>query len=243
MNYKILFFTFLLCLGLKAQDTIVKKNGTIIPAKILEVGTNAVSYKKTSYLDGPTIIMNKSEIVYIKYKDGQIEEFLDTQETDLKKAMLDTAKTSKDIGKNNSTNSQTSRDDNTSSSKNKIEFLDGKYAINGRKASRKDVTRLLETSKNPAITLPLKAAKTTGTFQKIVKITSIPTTIGGGGAFLWTGIDMYNDIKRGRDNTGTYVSAFSSLLTTLTFPITGKILKNKTEKMYNALIDVYNLTN
>lgn len=241
MIYKVLIFvvSFLLTLGLKAQDTIVKKNGTIIPAKVLEVGTNAVSYKKTSYLDGPTITINKSEIVYIKYKDGQIEEFLDVPKDDMSKALLDTNKIKNNINNQDITSNTTL----TQQAQNKIELIDGKFTVNGKKSSRKEVNRLLEKSKNPAITVPLKLTKTTATIQKIIKLTSIPTTIGGGGAFFWTGINMYNDIRRGRDNTSTYVGAFSSLLTTITFPITSKLLKNKSNKMYDKLIDLYNVTN
>lgn len=240
MNCKLVILLFFIAFGLKAQDTIVKKNGKVIPAKILEVGTNAVSYKKFNYLDGPTFTENKSEIGYIKYKDGQIDEFVDISNPSGQKALLDTTKI-----KNNKPNNQAVATDNNTNqqSKNKIELVDGKFTINGQKVKRKEVDRLLEKSKNPAIALPLKAAKTTSTFQKIIKLTAIPTTIGGGGALLWTGIGMYNDIRRGRDNTSTYVGAFSSLLTTITFPITGKILKNKSNKMYDKLIDIYNVTN
>lgn len=245
MNCKLFIFSLSVFSStlINAQDTIVKKNGTIIPAKIIEVGTNAISYKKWKYLEGPTFVENKSELVYIKYKDGQIDEFLDSPNSLNNKAVLDTNKTKVTNTDQQKAKEGSRKDSSLTQSKNKIEAVDGKYTINGQKAKLKDVNRLLEKSKNPAILVPLKVAKTTSMFQKIVKITSIPTTIGGGGALLWTGIDMYNDIRRGRDNTSTYVGAFSSLLTTITFPITNKILKKKSNKMYNTLIDIYNVTN
>ena len=58
-----------------SQDTIVKKNGDIILAKILEIGTDQIKYKKIGFEDGPTYIENKTEINWIKYKNGQKEEF------------------------------------------------------------------------------------------------------------------------------------------------------------------------
>lgn len=235
MNYKFLFFLLMFSLTVKAQDTIVKLNGEVISAKISEVGTNAITYKKMSMLDGPTFVDYKTDILFVKYTNGQKQYFNKDQINSIQKSILDSAQ----IKKNESLKTEKMPDKGM----NKIDFLEGKYSINGQKASQKDVNRLLASSKNPAITLPLKAAKTTKTFQKIIKITSIPTTIGGGGALLWTGIDMYNDIRRGRDNTSTYIGTFTSLLTTITFPITSNILKRKSEKMYGKLIDIYNVTN
>ena len=120
---------------------------------------------------------------------------------------------------------------------------DGKYYIDGKQVKRKMVDKQLATSKNPVVILPLKAAKLTKTSQKIVKITSIPTTIGGGFSTLWTGVNMYNDIRRHRDNTSSYLGAFTSLFTTVALPITNKILKKKSDKMYARIIDAYNITN
>lgn len=234
------FFTLFICsfysIQLKSQDTIVKTNGERIAVKITEVGTNAITYKKLDLTDGPSFIDYKTDIVYVRFSNGQKQFFAKELEVQTpQKAMIDTAQIKKDLAKN--------KEFANNNGMNKIETINGKFTINGQKASRKDVNNLLGKSKNPAIIAPLKVAKTTKTFQKIIKITSIPTTIGGGGALLWTGIDMYNDIRRGRDNTSTYVGTLSSLLTTVTFPITSRILKNKSDNMYSKLIDMYNITN
>jgi hypothetical protein len=233
------FFAFLVCtfcsLHVKSQDTIVKTNGEIIAAKITEVGTNAITYKKANLLDGPTFIDYKTDIVYVKFSNGQKQFFAKEIPAQIQKSMIDTNLVKK--------NEMQKTDLANSNGMNKIETLNGKFTINGQKASRKDVNNLLGKSKNPAVIAPLKLAKTTKTFQKIIKITSIPTTIGGGSALLWTGVGMYNDVKRGRDNTSTYIGTLTSLLTTVTFPITSRILKNKSDKMYNKLIDMYNITN
>ena len=45
-----------------AQDTIIKKNGDILRAKIIEVGTEEVKFKIYGQEDSPIIILNKSEI-------------------------------------------------------------------------------------------------------------------------------------------------------------------------------------
>jgi hypothetical protein len=227
-------------LGARSQDMIIKTNGDTIRAKILEVGTNAVSFKKSSNPDGPTFVENKDDIRMIKFKDGEVQQFSKAIPTST--AGISTKTTTSSNG--TSTTSTASSQTNTpQDGKIKIERDGKKYLINGQKASQKDVDAKLSKSKNPAILVPYKAAKMTKTAQKIVKITSIPTTIGGGFTTLFTGVNMWNDIQRGRATSKSYTDAIVSLLSTITLPITNKILKKKSDKMYDKLIDMYNLTN
>lgn len=61
-SYIMKYFLFLLLsffsVGASAQDVIVKKNGSTILCKILEVGTSEVKYKKHSNPKGPTYIID-----------------------------------------------------------------------------------------------------------------------------------------------------------------------------------------
>ncbi len=58
-----------------AQDIITKKDGTDIQAKILEVTTSEVKYKRFSNLEGPTFSMSKSDILIVRYENGENEVF------------------------------------------------------------------------------------------------------------------------------------------------------------------------
>ena len=127
--------------------------------------------------------------------------------------------------------------------KNKIEIINGNYVINGLGAHQKHVDELLSQSKNPAIALQLKAAKVSAKAQKIIKITSYPTTIIGSAGTLFLSVDFISDLRRHRDNTGTYLGFFSSLLGTISMPITNKIMAAKNKKTYSKLITMYNVTN
>jgi len=227
MSRKIyLSLSFLLfCMTGNAQDKIIKINGDTIRAKIMEIGTNGISYKKTTMLDGPTYTELKSDIRLIILSNGTTEYF--TLGKSQNPADNGSASTSPVTAQNK---------------KNKIELYNY-YFINDHLASQKEVDKLLAQSNNPAITLPLKAAKAAKMSQKIIKITSYPTTIGGGIASLATGVNFINDIRRGRDNTATYVGFFSSILGTISLPITNKIMAKKTNKMYSKLIAAYNITN
>lgn len=56
-----------------AQDVIVTKDKEQIKAKILEVYSNEIKYKKYSYLDGPTFSLDVDKILTIAYENGDVE--------------------------------------------------------------------------------------------------------------------------------------------------------------------------
>lgn len=66
---------FLLVASLKAQDLIVKTDGTIIKGKISEITDDAVKYKKADNLDGPVYSIAKSSVSAINYENGTVEKF------------------------------------------------------------------------------------------------------------------------------------------------------------------------
>ena len=58
-----------------AQDIITKKDGSVIKARISEVGQTSVKYKYYSNLDGPVFTIGKSEIQMITYQNGEQDVF------------------------------------------------------------------------------------------------------------------------------------------------------------------------
>ena len=69
---------FVLCsAGVWAQDVIVKKDGSTILSKVLEVNPDIVRYKKFSNQKGPTYTIAKSEIMSINYQNGE-KDFFDS---------------------------------------------------------------------------------------------------------------------------------------------------------------------
>jgi hypothetical protein len=73
----LLFIFSCFTLFVSAQDTLFMKSGEVIKAKITEVNETNVSYKKTSYLDGPIFIVAKNKIAKIVYGDGSVDTFHD----------------------------------------------------------------------------------------------------------------------------------------------------------------------
>ncbi len=74
------FFTAMLCFlvfagSLAAQDIIILRNGDEINAKVTEIGIDEIRYKRASNPDGPTIVIAKSDVFMIKYKNGSKDVF------------------------------------------------------------------------------------------------------------------------------------------------------------------------
>lgn len=72
----LLVLLLLLCSAVaNAQDVIVKKDGSTILSKVLEIGQEEIKYKKYDNLDGPTYTIQKSELQAINYQNGAKDMF------------------------------------------------------------------------------------------------------------------------------------------------------------------------
>lgn len=82
MNIKtILLFSFLLALGrANAQDLIIKNAGDEIKAKVLEITSTEIKYKRYDNPDGPIIALAKSDVLLIRYENGTKEIFQNKSE-------------------------------------------------------------------------------------------------------------------------------------------------------------------
>jgi hypothetical protein len=61
--------------NLFSQDIITLKSGEEIKAKVLEVGTSEIKYKKFDNMDGPSYTVIKSNVFMIKYANGSKDVF------------------------------------------------------------------------------------------------------------------------------------------------------------------------
>ncbi|MCC6410316.1 MAG: hypothetical protein IT270_01580 [Saprospiraceae bacterium] len=59
----------------QAQDIIHKKNGKVIEAKVVELGTSEIKYKMFSDPDGPIYVDEKENIDKIVFQDGRTEKY------------------------------------------------------------------------------------------------------------------------------------------------------------------------
>lgn len=70
-----LVFAGMTAVCVSAQDMIVKKDGTVIQAKVMKVGTSEVDYKKWSNQNGPQYSIAVADILAINYQNGEKETF------------------------------------------------------------------------------------------------------------------------------------------------------------------------
>ncbi len=56
-------------------DEIIYKDGTEIKAKVIEINTSEIRYKKCNFLEGPTFVDKQNKIFMIKYSNGTSEMF------------------------------------------------------------------------------------------------------------------------------------------------------------------------
>lgn len=79
--------------SLSAQDIIVKKNGDIIKAKVLELNETQIKYKNYTNIDGPLYTINIGEVLSITYENGEKESFLNTDKEAIDDRKEDNLKT------------------------------------------------------------------------------------------------------------------------------------------------------
>lgn len=78
-NFIVFCFVFYTTL-IFAQDVIVKKDGSTILAKVLEIGTSDMKYKKYSNPNGPTYTIYISDVMAVNYENGEKDSFANTKE-------------------------------------------------------------------------------------------------------------------------------------------------------------------
>jgi hypothetical protein len=74
---KIVLLTMLMvaAFGIKAQDTIVLRNGNEVKAKVEKISSNEIEYRSWEFQDGPLRTKSVDEVFMIKYSNGQHEVF------------------------------------------------------------------------------------------------------------------------------------------------------------------------
>jgi len=75
MKKILLFAALFCCVNAFAQDVILKKDGSEIKAKVLEITDQQIKYKEYDFQSGPIRNINISDVFMITYENGQKEVF------------------------------------------------------------------------------------------------------------------------------------------------------------------------
>ncbi len=71
MKQLLVFLFFLCATSVSAQDVIVKKDGSTIVCRVVELTATEITYKKWSDLNGSNYVMERSAASAINYEDGK----------------------------------------------------------------------------------------------------------------------------------------------------------------------------
>lgn len=88
----------LAAINVAAQDVVVKKDGSTILAKVLEVNQDNIKYKKFSNPNGPTYTIGLSDVLAVNYENGEKEDYSNSSDTNAN------SREPKEIAKNASAN-------------------------------------------------------------------------------------------------------------------------------------------
>ena len=61
--------------AVKAQDVLVLRSADDVAVKVVMIDSDKVHYKRWSNLEGPTYVIEKSKLLYIKYQNGEKDFF------------------------------------------------------------------------------------------------------------------------------------------------------------------------
>lgn len=70
-KFLLLLVLIVSALGAAAQDVIVKKDGSTVLCRVLEVNGSDIVYKRWSDLNGPNYVMDRTNVTAINYQDGR----------------------------------------------------------------------------------------------------------------------------------------------------------------------------
>lgn len=68
-----ILFSLFAGLGLQAQDTLYTVSGQKISGKVIEINQTEIKYKKANNPEGPTYVVDKTDVALIEYKNGTKE--------------------------------------------------------------------------------------------------------------------------------------------------------------------------
>lgn len=213
-----------------AQDTIVKTNGDVIQAKIIEINPSQVKYKKYSFQDGPTYIESKSDIRYVKYSNGLKEEFSSTPVSTGPIVIQNQPQTT---GSSSNTDYYDPNAGRSVSNGSKMIPVGTRYKYMGRKIGEREMQGILLKTNDKDIVRNIQAAKDAHKFQYI-GFAAFPLAIAGL-VVMTNGIDSYGNMDSG--------SAIGGLLlvgAAITCPVLSGVFKHKRTTSNREAVELYN---
>lgn len=228
-KFVLLLITLLSVYSARSQDTIVKKNGDIVIAKVLEIGPTEIKYKRYDFQEGPMYIEIKSNLDKIIFSNGIKEVFPSAPPSPSNQVIINNNEPPRDYYNHPITAS------------NKIERWGMQYRYHNERLNEKDMFEILNKTKDKKIVGLVAQAKDAKALQYI-GFFGIPLGILSG-IFLAKSTGMfynspYNNSYPNRNSDLTFSGLF--LAGAITCPIVSGIQKAKRSTYTHDAIKLYN---
>ncbi len=224
-KHLIAFIFLLICLNGSSQDTLFKKDGSKIIAKVLEINPEEIKYKKFDFQEGPTYIDKKIDFSMIIYSTG-LKEIIQSSEPRVEVKQDPAPETAGDYYGEKFKET------------GKIEPYGSRYILNDKKLNQRELHKVLLKTMNKEIILKVGKAKDSYKLQYI-GFAGIPLGIA---SFL-----LFANSLPYSNATGTYngnknlqTASLVCLAAAISCPIASGIFKGRTKKLNREAVDLYN---
>jgi hypothetical protein len=213
-----------------AQDSIMKTNGRVIAAKIMEISPTEIKYKKWEFQDGPTYIESKSGISYLRFSNGLKEEFAPAANAGPVVINPSSPPPTEANADYYDPNPNRSAGGNAVS---KMRPIGSKYIYQERKIGEREMQTILMKTQNKDIVRHIQTAKDSHKLQYI-GFAAIPLGIGAIAA-LASSVN-YN----GSLNEGYLAASGVMLVAAIACPIASGIFKHRRTTNNRQAVQLYN---
>jgi hypothetical protein len=218
---------------LNAQDTIFKRNGEIIYAKVSEINPEEVKFRKFNFNDGPLYIERKTDIKTIRFANGLKEEF---SETVVRTSPTDNPQVVYYVDERSMPQLQVRNP-------NRIEPIGNKYLYQHRQIGENELYDVLLRSKDKHIISLVGKAKDCRTLQ-FIGFGAIP--LGIGALYFLTKSSYQSSYYYGgygsspRNNDGDLALSAVCVLGAITCEVGSGIFKQKRKAANREAVALYN---
>ncbi|MDQ3049094.1 MAG: hypothetical protein M3R27_16220 [Bacteroidota bacterium] len=214
-----------ICLDSFSQDTLFKKDGSKIIAKVLEINPDEIKYKKFDFQQGPTYIDKKADFSMIIYSTG-LKEIIQSTQPEVKIVQTPVTEGTGDYygEKYKKTG--------------KIEPRGSRYVLNNMPLNQRELHKVLLKTMDKEIILKVGRAKDSYKLQ-YVGFAGIPLGIA---SFLLFANSLPYSTPTGtyNGNKNLQTASLVCLAAAISCPIASGIFKGRTKKLNREAVDLYN---
>jgi hypothetical protein len=227
--YSLLIFLLFGIFTSAAQDTLYKKNGDIVLAKILEVNTQTIKYSQVNS-ELPIYILDRSEVFMIRYKNGSREVFNSEPNVANDEYVAQKIKAPRSRSKNL-----------VDLQNSPVTIAGNRYSISEFKLSPQYVDAIVLNRNDKQLSVMIKAAQDTRRTSKLLGFAPIPLGVSSYFLLIVGSLNSANTVNGGISANYLALSGIMAAAAIGT-GIASIVLNSQSKAMRRKAVEKYNLT-